>query len=710
MTKQTSHYNKLVTAFLVFTVVMVTVTTAVTGFWFRRLTIRSVADRAQERLLSVQELLERATLGSYELLVLDVLKSTLYPQFDTPLNTVVFGGTVSPTAIRSIAGDLAVSLRSRPETSNLTLVFSERDFIIDSRAYYSRLARSPDSEMVAVLDSIRLRRWYRRSAPDATYQPHEVLTYVSPIPYYVGAEQAVGYLYVDVRVSELARRLAELADDATEISVLQPDGEPLLNTGGDLVDHRRFAERLARSEARYLADGDIVASVASGAGKYGYTYVSTVASPVFFRQVRTIVLVVATVAVASVLLGVLLSIALARRFALPLQQLMGTLEELGLPEVPSPVGDEYHVMDHFVRALSRRLETLSQRLAHRELFELIVLGRAPETDLSVTDSENSAHVAVALTRPEYGGPVGPALDGCAVTVFPVSDRELLWLIEGQANVDVVIPPMAGLAVGLAGPARTAGELRQLYDYARMAARHAAATSADFGGRTVRYPEIADLPPVEPVDTTFLFTELVARRTKVVIELVAEIGSRAAGGGVDLSSVELELSRTAYTIIEAAQRSGILRQLPDLSATIHRHLEVGRLDRAIRLLVRAIESYADLAVQDSAHARTAGRVCAYIDEHLGEPLSLDQLADMVSLSPSYLSRLFKEEVGETFVEYVGRRRMETAARMLSEDENLVLKDVASRVGYSNVQYFITRFRKRYGVSPARYRSAAARAVH
>lgn len=86
----------------------------VTGLWFRRLTIRSVATRAQERLLTVQELLRRGTLGSYGLLVFDVLKSTLYPQFDTPSNDVVFGRGVTPTAIRSIAGDLSLSLRSRP--------------------------------------------------------------------------------------------------------------------------------------------------------------------------------------------------------------------------------------------------------------------------------------------------------------------------------------------------------------------------------------------------------------------------------------------------------------------------------------------------------------------------------------------------------------------------------------------------------------------
>ncbi|SDC92940.1 two-component system, response regulator YesN [Paenibacillus sp. UNCCL117] len=92
---------------------------------------------------------------------------------------------------------------------------------------------------------------------------------------------------------------------------------------------------------------------------------------------------------------------------------------------------------------------------------------------------------------------------------------------------------------------------------------------------------------------------------------------------------------------------------------------------------------------------------YIAEHLADPITLHLLAEQVGLSPHYISKLFREEVGESVNEYMTRLRMERAVQLLQET-NLKVYEVADRVGIPSYRYFTTMFRSRTGVSPTDYK--------
>lgn len=85
----------------------------------------------------------------------------------------------------------------------------------------------------------------------------------------------------------------------------------------------------------------------------------------------------------------------------------------------------------------------------------------------------------------------------------------------------------------------------------------------------------------------------------------------------------------------------------------------------------------------------------------EDLSLQNLADTIQISPTYLSRLLKNEIGVSFIEYLIQVRVEKAIQIMS-DPTVKLYEVAQRVGYSNQHYFSTAFKKVVGLSPAEYR--------
>jgi two-component system response regulator YesN len=93
---------------------------------------------------------------------------------------------------------------------------------------------------------------------------------------------------------------------------------------------------------------------------------------------------------------------------------------------------------------------------------------------------------------------------------------------------------------------------------------------------------------------------------------------------------------------------------------------------------------------------------YISENFTKDISLDEVSGTVDVSPYYFTRLFKEETGETFLEYLTRLRIETAKELM-KDTDVSIKDICIKVGYSDPNYFSRIFKKAVGLTPTEYRS-------
>ena len=91
----------------------------------------------------------------------------------------------------------------------------------------------------------------------------------------------------------------------------------------------------------------------------------------------------------------------------------------------------------------------------------------------------------------------------------------------------------------------------------------------------------------------------------------------------------------------------------------------------------------------------------IDADLAADLSLSTLAKQQNISAGYLSTVFKKETGETLTEYVNRRRVRQAERLL-KTTNLQIQTIAQHCGILDVHYFSKIFKKRTGLSPKEYR--------
>lgn len=96
-----------------------------------------------------------------------------------------------------------------------------------------------------------------------------------------------------------------------------------------------------------------------------------------------------------------------------------------------------------------------------------------------------------------------------------------------------------------------------------------------------------------------------------------------------------------------------------------------------------------------------RIMRYIAEHYRENLTLEELAGMEFLTPSYLSRILKKESGLTLTEYLTRVRLNDALSRLMHTGNTIT-DIAYEAGFKSVNSFIEYFKQQYGMTPGQYR--------
>jgi len=99
--------------------------------------------------------------------------------------------------------------------------------------------------------------------------------------------------------------------------------------------------------------------------------------------------------------------------------------------------------------------------------------------------------------------------------------------------------------------------------------------------------------------------------------------------------------------------------------------------------------------------SAQNVKAYIEKNFQLELSLNDLANYVYVSPYHLSRVFKEEIGMSPIQYLIKCRIDEAKRLLVTTD-LSVREIAMQVGYANANYFNLLFSKMTGDSPGKYR--------
>lgn len=92
---------------------------------------------------------------------------------------------------------------------------------------------------------------------------------------------------------------------------------------------------------------------------------------------------------------------------------------------------------------------------------------------------------------------------------------------------------------------------------------------------------------------------------------------------------------------------------------------------------------------------------YIYSHIKERITIEDLADVLGVSASYLSRLFKKEVGISVSAYIRKQKIDIAKNLLRFSDYSMI-DIANRLSFSSQSHFIQQFREVEGITPKKYR--------
>lgn len=116
-------------------------------------------------------------------------------------------------------------------------------------------------------------------------------------------------------------------------------------------------------------------------------------------------------------------------------------------------------------------------------------------------------------------------------------------------------------------------------------------------------------------------------------------------------------------------------------------------------------YLVLHQKNNQYVSFSDQIKRLVIQSVGENLSLEEVARRINISPNYICRIFKEEVGETYRSYCIRIKMDYAASLL-RNSNLRVNEIGTAVGYSDPAYFNKLFKKQYQCTPVEYRKKAA----
>lgn len=189
-------------------------------------------------------------------------------------------------------------------------------------------------------------------------------------------------------------------------------------------------------------------------------------------------------------------------------------------------------------------------------------------------------------------------------------------------------------------------------------------------------------------------DLIKRKNEMVLSSQTIIVTDIADFASAQKAIELEVAGYVLKPVSKEEMqvalSCAIRRLEQSRRNMSFEQEQGELAKILEKIWKDEESYSPLVRQS----------LLYIDRHIYEQSSLSSLCEYLGLTPPYISRIFKEEVGVGYATYVRMCKMSEAEKLLKLPGNKP-GQVAKLLGYHNYSYFYQVFKNQFGKGPAGY---------
>lgn len=203
-------------------------------------------------------------------------------------------------------------------------------------------------------------------------------------------------------------------------------------------------------------------------------------------------------------------------------------------------------------------------------------------------------------------------------------------------------------------------------------------------RAIRIGDSAEIERAahEEMEKLHKNTETMSQYNLATMEIVSGFFKFCTDNSLDFNKISGNM-QNIYEKVSQMDESSLTAWIVQMSKTISERLKCARNSSARRLIVEA---------QNIVKER-----------YMEADISLDEVCAVLGVSNSYFSSVFKKEAGKSFISYLTDYRMDIAAEMiLNTDEKSYT--IAEKVGYLDANYFSYVFKKKFGVSPSKYRAS------
>jgi len=202
----------------------------------------------------------------------------------------------------------------------------------------------------------------------------------------------------------------------------------------------------------------------------------------------------------------------------------------------------------------------------------------------------------------------------------------------------------------------------------------------------------------------LEAHLEAGREDEFLKELDQLSKSVLNGDDNIQSAAQAYYSVALVLLANMERLGLQAQIGERGKLLRLDGHVSMKEAFLYLKQTAEDIFRFKRMDDrDKTTHVIDRICQYIEENLGEDVSLVHLAEVHFFNPSYLSRLFKQERGINLSEYIDKCRIRRAKELL-RDGDLKVREVALLVGYDAAHSFTRFFKKAAGLTPQEYRDS------
>ncbi|MEJ8304330.1 helix-turn-helix domain-containing protein [Saccharibacillus sacchari] len=716
-------FNHLILSYTVLSVLLVG---AMGGYWYvqaNQVMHQEIVNESMSRIGAAQSFIENTLLKKYEDNLQNKALAVRFIENNSNLNLLLYGGWKGNLSrVASFRSDLEFFKLENEGIMNVSVYFPKQDYLIDAKRFYMKTSNSPEAGYFANIDRKPFKRWSARTDAEG----NQVLSYMIKLPYAAANAEPDGYFLIDVDIRYLQHAITPMLGTAQDRLLITDDaGRQLFSVGSENESVIAILTKVAYSQTESFTtipekgSTGIVSKLPAENSDHEWTYA-------MYRPQNSVTVLterlkagLLTVCGIIALFGMLMSVFFSKRLYIPVQRLLNKASSIRPTPSHSVHANEYTMIGDAFSFMNDKIVDLETQARRSERIGQL-LGLRPEFEQTEQSPQGKAYRAAYLymtegTTDQLRQTFDRSLcvsgewiflnerEAVILYTFPF-DREPVyaeWIEEIRQLANGVCSRVAFRA-SIGCLASTESEIADSYRTALSAARYHFIRGED----AIIVHDSLKTQSSDPLlfRHEHYFNALKAGDRSGIQTFLAHFSDSLKKGDLQIDVVELAVLQLIAQLYQCMIELKLQYLLPE--AGLFEELKGDTLEETMQQILELSNRVAESRSMESnhAHAEVIRTIQTYIQQHLHEDLSLQILSREISLAPAYISTLFSEVTKNSFTEYVTRLRLEKASELLVEKPRMSVASIAEQVGYRNAQYFHSKFKARYGVTPVQYRKA------